>query len=146
MKKLLYIFAALLVSLPALAQRNVHSIKGKVTEATGTPVVGAYVYNTVTSKGDVTSLDGSFEIQAIAGQTIKVTCMGYKEVEIPAPASALLNVTLEEDNEMLEETVVVGYGTQKKINLTGAVSVVTDEALKDRPTSNGLRALQGVDP
>jgi len=146
MKKLLYILAALLVSIPALAQRNSHPIKGRVTEASGTPVVGAYVYNTVTSKGDVTSLDGSFEIQAVTGQIVKVTCMGYKEVEIAAPASSVLDVTLEEDNEMLEETVVVGYGTQKKINLTGAVSVVTDEALKDRPTSNGLRALQGVDP
>ena len=87
MKKMLYILASLLVSIPALAQRNSHPIKGKVTETSGAPIVGAYVYNTVTSKGDVTSIDGSFEIQAVTGQIVKVTCMGYKEVEIAAPGS-----------------------------------------------------------
>ena len=78
MKKMLYILASLLVSIPALAQRNSHPIKGKVTETSGAPIVGAYVYNTVTSKGDVTSIDGSFEIQAVTGQIVNLTLLSKR--------------------------------------------------------------------
>ena len=145
MKKVIYILLAMLFAATAMAQGQ-HPVKGTVTDPSGEPVVGAYVYNTVTAKGAVTDLSGAYELQALAGQILRVSCMGYADKEIPAPSSSVLNIILEEDNQMLEETVVVGYGTQKKINLTGAVSVVTDEQLKDRPTTNGLRALQGVDP
>lgn len=145
MKKIFYILLAMFFAVEAMAQ-GPHFLKGKVSDPSGEPVVGAYIYNTVTATAAVTDLSGAYELQAATGQVLRISCMGYAEKEIPAPSSSVLNIVLEEDNQMLEETVVVGYGTQKKINLTGAVSVVTDEQLKDRPTTNGLRALQGVDP
>ena len=124
----------------ALAQQ----IRGKVVDAAG-PVAGATVVVDGTSKGVITDLDGSFAINAPAGSPVTVSILGYKDVH--AALSNGMVVTLEEDNELLEEVVVVGYGTVKKESLSGSVAVVKETMLKEKGTlSSPVQALQGQVP
>lgn len=116
---------------------------GTVTDATGEPVIGASVFVLGTSKGATTNIDGQFSLSGIAnGATLRITCIGFQAKEVTWTGSAL-NVVLSEDDNLLDEVVVVGYGTQKKVNLTGAVATVSGDVLKDRPITNIGQGLQG---
>ncbi len=116
-----------------------------VTDATG-PVVGASVIQKGTTNGNVTDLDGTVKLNVPEGAVIQVSFVGYKTQEI-AVTSAVLNVVLQQDAAMLDDVVVVGYGVQKKVNLTGAVSNVdVDKAVASRPITDVAKALQGVTP
>ena len=122
--------------------------KGTVVDNNGDPVVGASVFAVSNGhkKGSVTDLDGNFEIDGIAsGSSLTISYVGYKTQQVTWNGKDL-KVTLQESSEMLDNVVVVGYGTQKKVNLTGAVSVVNSKQLESRPVTSVAQALQGEVP
>ena len=116
---------------------------GVVKDALG-EVIGASVVVKGTTNGVITDIDGKFELQNVKkGDIIQISYIGYKTQEIVWNGTPL-NVLLEEDSEMLEEVVVVGFGTQKKVNLTGAVSTVDSKTIAARPVNSVTDALQGT--
>ncbi len=129
---------------PALKDVKVH---GTVVDESGYPLIGAAVMVKGTTVGVITDLDGRYSITAPAGTTLEVSYTGYLTFETAAPnGGGEINVTLNPDSRLLDEVVVVGYGTQKKINLTGAVDVVTAEEIGGRSASNTSSLLVGVVP
>ena len=124
-------------------------VSGTVLDAQQQPIIGAAVFLIDGGNaGSVTDIDGNFVLSVPAGDiTLDVTCLGYvsKVVKVPSTQS-VVTVVLEEDTMLLEETVVVGYGTQKKVNLTGAVSVVESKAIENRSAANLGNILQGTVP
>ena len=134
------IFAAsLLGTSSALAQNP--AIRGKVVDTSNAGVIGAAVLVPGTTNGVQTDLDGNFEIRVAPGTTLEVSCIGYTTKRVAAAANMV--VVLEDDAEMLEETVVIGYGVQKKSDLTGAVASVRADDLKNQSTTDAAAALQG---
>ena len=120
--------------------------KGVVKDAAGETIIGASVVVKGTTNGTITGLDGDFELSNVKkGETLQISFVGYQTKEIVWNGQAL-NVTLEEDTKLLDEVVVVGYGTQKKVNVTGAVSMVDSKVLESRPVQNVAQALQGQIP
>ena len=120
--------------------------KGTVKDATGVPVIGASVMVEGTTNGVITDLDGNFSLPNVQkGATIAISYIGYGTQHVKWEGEALI-VTLKEDTELLDEVVVVGYGTQKKVNLTGSVASVSTDEIKDRVQSNVLSAVQGTVP
>lgn len=127
------------------ASKATNTISGVVKDANGNPIIGANVMEKGTTRGIVTDLDGKFTLKVAPGATIVVSYLGYGTQTLKATSS--MDVVLKEDNALLDEVVVVGYGQQKKANLTGAVSVVdVDKALEGRPEMDVAKALQGVVP
>lgn len=121
------------------------NVKGTVVDTKGQPVIGASIVEVGTSNGTTSDVDGSFVLTSKAGATLEVTCIGYATKQ--EKASASIKIVLEEDNEYLDEVVVVGYGKQKKVNLTGAVaSVDVAKTIDSRPITDIGRALQGAVP
>ena len=128
---------ALLVCGSAYAQ---NTIKGTVVDGAGEPVIGAAVMIPDTTTGTVTDVDGSFQINVAAGSNLEVSCIGYTTQTVKAANG--MKVVLAEDSTMLEETVVIGYGTARVRDLTGSVSTVSSKDL-EIPVSNVAEALQG---
>lgn len=127
------------------AQMQAQAISGIVTDANGEPVIGASIIEKGTTNGTVTDVNGRFNLNVKPGATLKISFVGYQAQE--ARAAKDMKVTLKEDSELLSEVVVVGYGVQKKANLTGAVSTVdVGKTLEARPQSDVAKALQGVVP
>ena len=124
------------------------SITGKVSDRQGEPIIGASVLVKGTSNGVITNIDGNFNLKDVpADAFLSVSYIGYKDVEVKVNSSQTsYMITLEEDNQMLDEVVVVGFGTQKKVNLTGAVATVDNKKLEARPVTSVGQALQGVVP
>ena len=120
-----------------------NAIKGTVKDKTGEPLIGVSVtYGN--GQGTVTDIDGNFSVNAPAGSTLKFSYVGYKPQT--AKGSGNMTITLEEDNTTLEDVVVVGYGTMKRKDLTGAVASVTGDKLASNPVSTIGEALQGQLP
>lgn len=117
-------------------------IKGTVVDSFGEPLIGVAVLVDGTTNGVLTDVNGNFSIAANPGTNLTVTCIGYKTVSVVATA-APMQITLVEDTEMLEETVVVGYGVQKKSDLTGAISSVNAKDIQNRTITSAGQALQG---
>ena len=132
--------------LPSVAQQGDYTLTGSVLDEFGGPVVGANVVIKGTTMGVVTDIDGKFSIQVPANAVLVISYIGYNSMEIPVNGQKSLNVTMKEDAEALDEVVVVGYGTQAKVNLTGAVSTINKDELIDRPVTNVSSALQGLTP
>ena len=121
------------------------TVNGVVVDAAGEPVIGASVMEKGTTNGTITDLNGKFALQVKAGATLRVSFVGYQTLEVKAAAT--LKITMKEDSEVLSEIVVVGYGTQKKENLTGAVATVdVGKTLDSRPIADVGRGLQGTTP
>ena len=119
-------------------------ISGTVTDAQGVPVIGAAVFVVGnTSTGAMTDVDGKYTLSVPANSSIAVSCIGYATQTIQIGSESVYNVMLQEDTELLEETVVVGYGVQKKSDLTGSVASVREDDLKNRSTTDAAAALQG---
>lgn len=138
-----FLFLALLTvcSTAAMAQGKV---SGKVVDATGEPVIGASVIVKGTSNGTVTDLDGNFEMPNVpSGSRLEISFVGFKTQTIDVGGKNNFSVTLQEDNALLDEVVVVGYGVQRKSDVTGALTRVNEEQLNNRPVSNAIEALQG---
>ena len=126
----------------AFAQER--TVSGTVTDKTGLPVIGAAVIDAQNrTSGTLTDLDGNFSLNVSSGTSLEISFMGYKTVTVPVGDNDFLSVTLEDDTEFLDEVVVVGYGTVRKRDLTGAVSSVGNRDLKDSPVTNVGQALQG---
>lgn len=122
-------------------------VRGVVKDETGEPVIGATVMEKgTTTNGVVTDLDGNYTIEIPADGMLAVSYIGCKDQDIKVNGREVINVNLADDNKVLSEVVVVGYGTQKKANLTGAVSMITADDINNRPVSNAAGALQGADP
>lgn len=122
-------------------------VRGVVKDETGEPVIGATVMEKgTTNNGVVTDLDGNYTIEIPADGMLAVSYIGCKDQDIKVNGREVINVNLADDNKVLSEVVVVGYGTQKKANLTGAVSMITADDINNRPVSNAAGALQGADP
>ena len=120
-----------------------NAVKGTVKDKTGEPLIGVSVtYGS--GQGTVTDIDGNFSVNVPAGSTIKFSYVGYKPQSVKA--SGNMSITLEEDNTTLEDVVVVGYGTMKRRDLTGAVASVTGEKLAANPVATVSEALQGQLP
>ncbi len=136
-----FLFLALGTSMSLNAQNR--EVSGQVLDAEQYPIIGAAVIYPGT--GAVTDIDGTFTMTVPAGTVeLEVSCMGYVTRKVTVPdAQSNITVILELDQMLIEETVVVGYGTQKKVNLTGAVSVIDDKALKDRSAHSVANMLQG---
>ena len=120
-----------------------NAIKGTVKDKTGEPLIGVSV-TFGNGQGTVTDIDGNFTVNAPAGSNIKFSYVGYKPQTLKA--SANMNITLEEDNTTLEDVVVVGYGTMKRRDLTGAVASVSGDKLASNPVATVAEALQGQLP
>ncbi|MDD5892075.1 MAG: SusC/RagA family TonB-linked outer membrane protein, partial [Bacteroidales bacterium] len=122
-------------------------LSGKVVDASGMPVIGAGVMVEGTGTGTVTDVDGSYSLDSVSENTVlEFSCMGYQSVTVEVGNRKVLDVTLREDTQFLEEVVVVGYGTQKKVNLTGSVSMVSSDEISARPISSMTSGLQGLLP
>lgn len=121
-------------------------VKGTVNDAMG-PVIGASVVEKGnTANGTITDIDGNFSLSVKPGAILVISYIGYKTQEVPVIEGKAVNVMLKDDTEMLDEVVVVGFGTQKKVNLTGSVGIATAKELESRPVSSATQALQGLVP
>ena len=117
-----------------------------VKDANGEPVIGANVTVKGQSIGTITDIDGRFVLDAPKDAVLQITYIGYVSQEVKVFGKKELNVVLKEDTETLDEVVVVGFGTQKKVNLTGAVGLATAKELESRPVTSATQALQGLVP
>ena len=119
-------------------------ISGTVTDAAGVPVIGAAVFVVGnTSTGAMTDDEGKYSFSVPANSTIAVSCIGYTTQTIAIGSESVYNVMLQEDTQLLEETVVIGYGVQNKSDLTGSVASVGAESLKNQSVTDAAAALQG---
>ena len=132
-----------LTSTTALLAQNL-TVKGIVKDAEGKPIVGASVLIKGTTKGVNTGADGSFSIVVNApNNTLEISSVGFKTQSIAVKGRTTIDVTLEEARSQLSDVVVVGYGTQKKSDITGAISSVRNKEFKDQPVSNLAQSIQG---
>ena len=125
------------------------SVSGKVLDEQQVPIIGAAVILTGGgSVGSVTDIDGNFALTVPSGDvTLNVTCLGYESMAVSVPnTQSMVTIILKEDSMMIDETVVVGYGTQKKVNLTGAITTVASKELENRTSHSLTNMLQGSVP
>lgn len=121
-------------------------VTGVVKDAQGEPIIGANVTVKGQSIGTITDIDGRFTLNVPANAVLHITYIGYVAQDVKVEKGKEINVTLKDDTEMLDEVVVVGFGTQKKVNLTGAVGIATAKELESRPVTSATQALQGLVP
>ena len=119
------------------------TVQGVVKDQTGETVIGASVMEKGTTNGTITGINGDFSLNMSPNGTLVVSFVGYKTQEVQVKGQKQLQVVLSEDAEMLDEVVVIGYGTMKKSDLTGAVSSIGNKDIKDSPVSNLGQAIQG---
>ena len=132
----------MLVSTTAFAQTGI--VSGTVLDNTGVPIIGAAVIDTQDrSSGALTDIDGNFSISVNIGTSLEISYLGFQTITVPVTSFSRMNIVMEQDSEYLDEVVVIGYGTVRKRDLTGAVSSVSDRDIKDAPVSNVGQALQG---
>lgn len=144
-KKLQSVLLTLTLWLGVSAVAFGQTANGVVVDAQGQPVPGASVIVKGTTTGTMTASNGTFSIAASKGTTLEVSCIGYATVDVAAGSN--LKIVLQEDQEFLEEVVVVGFGTQKKINLTGAVTAVdVEKTFAGKPLTDVAHGLQGTVP
>ena len=137
---------AVVLSAGSLLAQNM-TVTGKVVDKNNEPIIGAYVVVMGTTTGTSTGVDGSYTINAPANGTLQFTCIGYKTQEVMIAGRNNIPVILADDAEFLEETVIVGFGTQKKVNLTGAVTAVdVEKTFGSKPIIDVSKGLQGVVP
>lgn len=141
----LVIFIAAGTAQTAFAQNGTVKVTGKVT-CGGESVIGASVMVKGTTTGTVTDIDGSYDIQVRPDATLVISAIGYSSGEVNVDGRTVIDIQLAEESLSLADAVVVGYGVQKKVNLTGAVSSVSSEDLKGKPVANVLEGLQGTTP
>lgn len=131
------------MAVPVVAQSG-KKITGTVLDATGMPVIGANVLVKGTTNGTITDIDGKFSLEVSKDAILVVSYIGFASQEIKVGNQTNLSIAMKEDTEALDEVVVVGYGTQKKVNLTGAVSEIkATEFIEDRPITQLGQSLQG---
>ena len=143
-QRLLPLLFGMLFCIPVVFGQNQVSVKGKIVDEDGQPVIGAGIMVKGTTNGVTTDLDGNFSIVVPARSILEISSIGYATQEVTAAPT--LNITMHEDITQLEETIVVGYGTQKKASLTSAISNIRSEELTATKQSDVLASLQGKVP
>lgn len=121
-------------------------ITGTIVDVNNDPIIAASVSIAGSTNATLTDIDGNFSITASVGEMLVVSYIGYQKEQFKIDSKTVYNIVLKEDNKFLDEVVVVGYGTQKRVNLTGAVSHIDSEGLKDRPAVNMTQLIQGQIP
>lgn len=121
-------------------------LSGRVTDIHNEPLIGVNIVEKGTSNGTVTDIDGRYSLSVPTDAVIIFSYIGYTAQEIPRNGRSTIDIVLNEDSELLDEVVVVGYGTQRKVNLTGSVGVISSEDLIKRPIANVSTGLQGLVP
>ena len=143
MKQILFLFLSF-VTITASAQ-SIVSVSGRVTDKSAAPIPGVVVMEKGTTNGTVTDDSGKFSFDCPQSSVVEISSLGYSTQEYPASSVNGLTIVLEESADFIEETVVVGYAVQKKVNLTGSVSAVNmDEVLNGRPVTNLSSGLSGL--
>lgn len=127
-----------------LAQNRV--VTGVIVDTSGESVIGASILEKGTSNGTITDIDGNFTLSVGANATLQISYIGYISQELKAEAGKNLRIILKEDSQTLDEVVVVGFGTQKKVNLTGSVGLADAKDFESRPVLSATQALQGIVP
>lgn len=145
MKMLAVCLSVLLVS-PSMFSQNMVRVTGTVLDPNNSPLIGIGVQEQGTMNGTITDESGRYSLSVKQGATLVFSSIGFTTQVISTGGRSVINVTMAEDVEMLEGTVVVGYGTQKKVNLTGAVEQVGEEVFENRSVSNLAQALEGAVP
>lgn len=141
LRQLMFLFMVVLCTSSAMAQKKV---TGTIVDAAGEPIIGASVMVKGTSNGAVTDIDGNFTINNVPEDaTLVFSYVGYRTQNLSARGKSNFQISLEEDKQLLDEVVVVGYGVQRKSDVTGALTRVNEEQLNNRPVSNAIEALQG---
>lgn len=139
-----YIILTKNAMLPVVQQGK--KVSGVVTDQSGEPIIGANVMVKGSTNGTVTDIDGNYSLDVTSGTTLLVSYIGYLTRELPLGNQALINVILTEDTQALDEVVVVGYGTQKKVTLTGAVSAIKSDDIITTKNENAQNMLTGKVP
>ena len=121
-------------------------VKGQVVDVTGEPLPGATVLEPATGNGAITDIDGNFAVSVSADAVLEVSYVGFETQRVPVKGRRELKIVLEEDDNTLSEVVVVGYGIQKKVNLSGSVDQINAKDLEKRPIADLSRGLQGMIP
>ncbi|MDO4496715.1 MAG: TonB-dependent receptor [Bacteroidales bacterium] len=134
-------FVLMLVMMPLLAFAQDINVKGTVSDILGDGMPGVNIIQQGTTNGTISDIDGNFTLKVPQGSMLEISFIGYRKKVIEAKSN--LSVTLEEDKEMLDEVVVVGYGTAKKSDVTGSIASVKEATLKEVPAANAAAALQG---
>ncbi len=146
MKHLKMMLACMLMLIASATVHAQNKVTGKVVDPSGEGVIGASVLIKGTANGTITDIDGNFTLNASTG-TLVVSFVGYKTAEVPIAGKTHIQVVLQEDSELLDEVVVVGYGTQKKASMSGAVTTVGPKSFEEKGgLSSPLQALQGQVP
>ncbi|KAA5377489.1 carboxypeptidase-like regulatory domain-containing protein, partial [Phocaeicola dorei] len=127
----------------AFAQEN-RTITGIVRDVTGEPLIGASVIQKGTNNGVITDVDGNFNFETIEDAELIVSYIGFRTLKLKTAGENFIHVVLDEDSQLLNDVVVVGYSTNKKVNLSGSVSSLNSEKLASRRVSNVSSALQGM--
>ena len=142
LRKATICFAVLFLGLVSYAQNRL--VSGKVVDGNGEPVAGASVVVVGQSTvGTATDGEGAWQLSVPNGASITISCIGYVSQTVSVAGRSVIDITLEEDSEFLEETVVIGYGVQRKSDLTGAVASIKSEDLTNRSSTDAAQALQG---
>ena len=142
-----FLFVALMavVSLSAAAQGK--TVSGKVIDQAGDPMIGVTVMVKGTTNGTATDFDGMYELRNVAqNSTLVFSYVGCVTEEVRVGGQSVINMTMKDDSAMLDDLVVVGYGVQKKSDVTGALTHISAEELESRPVSNAFEAMQGKAP
>jgi TonB-linked SusC/RagA family outer membrane protein len=136
------LFVLALTATGAIAQSG--SVKGTIKDAkTSDPVIGASILVKNTSRGTITDLDGNFELEASKNDVLVISYIGYKTTELTVGAQSVFDVMLETEDVILDQVVIVGYGAQRKVDITGATVSVKGEELSKQPVMTATQALQG---
>lgn len=131
---------------PSQPQQARLPISGKITDVHGEELIGVSISVKGTTGGTITDVNGNYNLQAEPGQTLVFSYIGYTTQEVVVNNQQILNIQMLEDSQNLEEVVVVGYGVQKKVNLTGAVAAIDGSEIAARPNSDALSSMQGLLP
>ena len=155
MKKTLHpltrlLMAAVLSCFSVVAFAQKITVNGIVTDTDGAPLVGATVIVMENARpeggGTTTNSEGEFSLNAAKGQQLAVSYIGYQDATVEITSKTFYEIALQSDNEQIDEVVVVGYGTQKKVNVTGSVSTIDASTFDKRPVVSASVALQGMAP
>jgi len=123
------------------------NINGNVTDEQGEPIIGANVVIQGTGTGTITDVEGNFKLASVTkGAVMEISFIGYISKTLQVKDASSLKIVLKEDNQALDEVVVVGYGVQRKSDLTGSVASVNSDVLESRPQANLIQSLQGAVP
>lgn len=146
--RLISVLLSIGIAMPMMAQQTV-AVKGTVTDSSGEPLIGATVLLKESTIGTSTDLDGGFTINVpspVKGKVLVISYIGHQQKTIKLENSNTLDIKLVSDSQNLDEVVVVGYGTQKKVNLTGSVSSINADDIASRPVNNTSSIIAGLVP